>query len=227
MSITKTFVAGVEAAGAAATLAHSGFDSTGSTHLVAFSKHETNNSTLPSYSDNKGSGTWNKLTQQQNNANLCWGQLHWVKIGTPGASHVVTLNTNAAANFRTSILWKLNSSSGEIALLDEKFGQGDATSGLAYALADLANPGGLSVVSFCGVAESVLVTAYTQGTGWAKDFDNGGAVNSTFGQSRGAETGTLITPQATQNANGEYAMLAAMFKELLASANSASVAHLD
>src|SRR5688572_25931179 len=103
MSITKTFIDFAVEPGAAATLSPPDFDSTSYTHLIAVTKWETDNTLGATMSDNKGSGTWNKLTLQT--GAFGWIQMHWVEIGTPGTSTIVTMTTDPDANFRFVTVW--------------------------------------------------------------------------------------------------------------------------
>jgi hypothetical protein len=212
VTISQSFATGSEVSGAGATLSSSTFDSTGFTHLVAFSKYETNNSSGGTMSDNKGSPTWTKLTEQQvQGGSASWGQLHYVKIGTPGTGHTVTMTTNAASDFRTLLVWLINATSGEIELVNEQFAP---SPGATVDAGSLSNPAAKSIVSIMGVAEFTSAT-WTPGTGWTEDWDDGSSVNSTFGQSRGAETTDPIDPVCTASNVGPYAALAAAFAELL------------
>jgi hypothetical protein len=210
MSISKVFSTGSEIASAGATLTSATFDSTGYTHIVCFTKHEVNNASGATCSDNKSSPAFTKLQQQQvGGGNSSWGELHYVKIGSPGTGHTVTLTTNAATEFRTLLVWLVNATSGEIDLVDEEFANGTGT---AVDAGSLINALSESIVSFMGVAEFVAAT-WTPGTGWTEDWDDGSAVNSTLGQSRGAETTSPIDPVATASASMDWAALAASFRE--------------
>jgi hypothetical protein len=183
------------------------FDSTGFTHLVVFVKHEGSSQTITP-SDNKGSTGWSSGTKQGNRAADSWGQFHYVKIGTPGTGHTVTV-TFTSASFTTILVWLVNSSTGEIALDAQSVAPSpsDTTAIDAGSLVT----SGASVVSFMGVAE-YAVCIYTAGSGWTEDHDANGP-NWTYGQSRGPETTSPIDPVATGNSAMDWAACSAAFRE--------------
>ena len=213
--VTKTFIDRNTAGGAGATLSPTAgaFDSSAYTHLVAYSKHETNNTNGATFSDNKGSGTWNKLTQQDDNGQSGWVQLHWVKIGTPGAGHTVTMTTNAAADFRTLALWGVNSTTGELELVDESFGEGNGTT---FNPGTLSNAGADSCVGFYGVGDHTG-TSYTPPTGWTEDGDEfAGFANSTSYGSIASSSTSIAVSGGTLGATADWGSVAAIFRELAA-----------
>lgn len=210
MAITRSFAVGMPASGGAAsgsgtTLTTATFDSTGFTHLCVFTKHEGATTTITP-SDNKGSTGWQSLTKQANSVNDSWGQLHWVKIGTPGTLHTVTMTLGAARDFRQIIVWRINSDTGEIAVE----AQTTAAAGTAGVDAGTLTTT-VATVSVMGVAEYAAVL-YTQGTGWTEDFDPNGP-NYTYGQSRADASGATIDPACTGTGAQEWAACAASFKE--------------
>jgi hypothetical protein len=213
VAITKSFPAGAstETSAGGPTLTSSAFSSSGFTHVVAFTKHETHSASA-TVSDNKGSGNFTKLTQQQAATSNAWGQLHWAKIGTPGTSHTVTMTTNAAADFRTLIVWLINSGTGDIQVVSSPTASGTSATPSA---GTVSNAGALSIVSIMGVAETAAVT-WTPGSGWTEDWDQGSSVNSTYGGSRGAETTTSFAANATATGSMDWAACAAAFAELTA-----------
>jgi hypothetical protein len=223
MAITRSFAVGMPASGGAAsgsgtTLTTATFDSTGFTHLVVFTKHEGATTTITP-SDNKGSTGWTSLTKQANSVNDSWGQLHWVKIGTPGTLHTVTMTLGAARDFRQMIVWRVNSGTGEMALAHATPANAQATAAGGTAAVDAGTlTTDAASVSFMGVAE-YAAAVYTVGTGWTEDFDPNGP-NYTYGQSRSDASGATIDPACTGSGAQEWAACAASFKEASAGATS-------
>jgi hypothetical protein len=218
VSISKAFAVGaptVGGAGLGSGTAHTtaSFDSTGYTHLVVFTKHEGATTTITP-SDNKGSTGWSSLTKISNRAVDSWGQFHWVKIGTPGTGHTVTMTLGASRDYRQINVWLVSATSGEIALVSETTGQSPSDN-TAIDAGTLSNAGADSIVSFMSMAEYASGT-YTQGAGWSEDFDPNGA-NFTYGQSRGPETTTSIAAVCTATTSQDWAAFAAAFKEATAS----------
>lgn len=202
MSLSKSFATGIKADASSTSITSGAFNSTGFTHLVIFVKHEGATTTITP-SDNAGSTGWASLTKQGDTGSGSWGQFHWVKIGTPGASHTVTATFGAARNFRGLLVWLVNATTGVIVLDDESTANGGTTAVDAGSL----DTTGVSVVSFMGVAESTEAT-FTQGTGWSEDFDT-----NTYGQSRGPETTSPIDPVCTCDTVQDWAACAASFRE--------------
>lgn len=218
MSITRTFANGVTAGASSGTIASSSFDSTGFTHVVVGSKNETT-SVTHTPSDNKGSTGWTSLTRQANVGAGSWGQLHYVKIGTPGSGHIVTITFGSAVDFRSIVVWMVNATTGAVALAN-------ATGSLAQCTANGSSTtptaGNLTSdaasVSFCFVAESTALT-YTQGTGWTEDFDS-----NTYGESRADASATgPFSATATGSVSMDWACCAVSLKE----AGSAAAAPLS
>lgn len=206
MAISKSFADAVGEAAVAAAITSNAFDSTGFTHLVAFVKNESGATTV-TMSDNKGSGSWNALTQVDHTDGGLASQMFWVKIGTPGSGHTVTASFLASRDWPMLAVWLVNADSGEIELDAEAFDQGVGTSVDAGSLATT----GVSVVSFMGGGETDGVD-WTPSSGWTEDVDNPGDAAS-FGASRGPETTTPIDPVATASSSMDWAAVAASFRE--------------
>lgn len=212
MAITKAFKIGAQNGASGTTLTTGNFDSSGNTHLVVGVKHEGAITTITP-SDNKGSTGWSSLTKQAYAPGPDgFVQLHWVKIGTPGASHTVTITLGAARVFRTAIVWCVNADSGDIELDAETTAQ-STVDGTAVDAGSLATTG-VSVASFMIAGEYAVVT-WTPGTGWTEDYDPSGPDNYTGGFSRGAETTSPIDPVATASTAMAWGAAAAAFRELV------------
>jgi hypothetical protein len=203
VAISKAFAISAQNSAAGAALTTGAFSSVGYTHLVVGTKHETN-STAAVASDNKGSPAFTALTKQAIPAATAWAQLHYVKIGTPGTGHTVTMTTNAASDWRTLLVWLVNVGTGTIDLVDAKQANGTGT---AINAGTLSNASARSVVSMLLNAESTATT-YTIGSGWTEDFDT-----DTYGESRGPESTTSIAADATSLNSMGWAV-SAMFAEL-------------
>jgi len=199
MPLTKAFLGSTVQDASATTIAAT-VDSTGYTHLVCFVKHEGTPTTITE-SDNKGSGAYNLLTKVDHTNNDLSSRLMWVKIGTPGASHTVTVTFGASKPFRRLVCWGVNSGTGELALDVESNNQGNGSAIDAGSLVTTA-----PTVSFMGVGEYFTVT-YTPGSGWAEDLDN--AIHA---QSRADASGT-IDPVCTASNTMDWTANSASFKE--------------
>ena len=210
--VTKTYINTVVDSAAGATLALSGFDSSAYTHLVALTKHETNNASGATCTDNKGGGTWTKLTQQDCNGNNAWIQLHWVKLGTPGTSTAVTATFNASATHKHMAVWGVNSTTGDIELVDEAFAEGNDAAPTA---GDLSNAAADSVVGMYGTVD-VTGLSYTPPYGWTEDIDTFPATGQSSGAagSIGATASTSIPTACTMSGSASWGIVAAIFKEL-------------
>jgi hypothetical protein len=210
MALTKSFAIATGESASDTTITTGTFSSAGFTHVVALAKHEGTTTTI-ALTDNKGSGTFNPLTKESH-ASGTHGQLHWVKIGSPGTGHTVTMTLGAARDFKGVAVWLVNAStSANIELDAEAHSQGTGASMDAGSLATT----GVSVVSFMGIAEGNSAN-WTNGSGWATDFTGMSGVLATFGQSRGAETTSPIDPVATADASIPWCALAASFREAAA-----------
>lgn len=211
MTISKQFaLSGGESANDTS-FTTSTFNSTGFTHLVAFVKHEGALATI-TMSDNKSSGTWNALTKKSHSNNDLHGQLFWVKIGSPGTGHTVTMTYNAARPWKSVGVWLINATGGDIEL-DTEAGDVSASPGTAVD-AGMLSTSGASVVSFLGCCEYASLT-WTPSSGWTEDYDGTGGM-STGGFSRGAETTTPIDPAATASTATEWVAVSAAFREVVA-----------
>lgn len=175
-------------------------DSTGYTHVVCFVKHEGAPTTITE-SDNKGSGAFNMLTKIDHTNNDLSGLMIWVKIGTPGAGHTVTVTYGAARPHSRLWCYGINSGTGELALDVEAAAQG---SGFAPDAGSLVTTS--PTVSFMGVGE-YTATTYTPGSGWTEDLDN-----VIFAQSRQDASGTL-DPVCSSLVTMDWVACAASFKE--------------
>lgn len=216
MSISKAFAAGKETAAAGASWACDAFDSTGFTHIGVFTKHETS-STPATVGDNKGSGAYISLTNQQvGGGGSSWGRCHYQKIGSPGTGHIVTMTTGGTADFRSIIVWKINADSGVVELVGGANGVTASGTVSPANAGTISNPTGKSIVTMMGVAEFGSLT-YTPGAGWTEDWDDAGS-NSTYGGSRGPEATTSITCDATLSANDVWAACAFALAEVAAAA---------
>lgn len=219
MSISKQFatVASTPADEGVTSLTTAEFDSTGFTHLVVGVKHETGATTITP-SDNKGSTGWNPLTKEEVStagSGDLQGQMFWVKIGTPGTAHTVTVTFGASRLYVTLAVWLVNATSGEMALVSEATNEGtDGTGAGTLDAGTLANAGADSVVSFMVMLEYGFVT-HTAVAGWTEDFDlNGvGSSNYTGGYSRGPETTNPVNPAGDQSVSNPWGAIASMFKE--------------
>lgn len=213
MALTKAFALGAADSASGSSQTTATFNSTGYTHLVVFTKHEGATTTITP-SDNKSSTGWTSQTKVSNRAVDSWGQFHWVKIGSPGTGHTVTITLGAARAFRTIIVWLVNASTtGEIAV--DAAAQAASPSDNTAVDAGTLSTSGASVVSFMGVAEWASAV-YTAGTGWTEDYDPNGPTY-TYGQSRGPETTTPIDPACTSNTAQDWAACAVSFLEGTAS----------
>lgn len=177
------------------------FDSTGYTHVVCFVKHEGTPTTITE-SDNKGSGAYNLLTKVDHSNGDLSSRLMWVKIGTPGASHTVTVTYGSGRLYSRLACWGINATSGDIELDVQATNQGTGTAVDAGSLATTT-----ATVSFMGTGEYSSVT-YTPGTGWTEDLDS-----AIHGQSRADASGTL-DPVATASGSMAWVANAASFKEV-------------
>jgi len=176
-------------------------DSTGYTHIVLFVKHEGTPTTITA-ADNKGSGAFNLLTKVDHTNNGLSSRLEWVKIGTPGTSHTVTVTFGASKPYRRLVVWGVNSGTGELAVDVESVAQGSGTAIDAGSLVTTA-----ATVSFMGVGEYTS-TNYSPGSGWTEDLDS--AIHA---QSRADAAGTL-DPVCTSLASMDWTANAAAFKEV-------------
>lgn len=214
MAISKSFPAGVgvESVTSAASTTSNAYNSTGSTHVLAFYKHEGATCTVTPSATNVAAGNWtgNASTKQGNGVSDSWGQFFWAKIDTPGSGQTLTVDhAGNSRSFRTLIVWLMNADSGIITKIDEKSTNGNNAAPTA---GTLSNAGGASVVSFMGVAEYVG-TNYTVGSGWTEDWDVWtGTVNSTYGESRGPETTASITADCTSSSQ-QWAAIALCFRD--------------
>lgn len=175
-------------------------NSTGYTHIVFYVKHEGAATTI-SANDNKGSGAYNILTQVNHSSGDLNGVMGWVKIGTPGTSHTVTVTFGATKPYHRMLVWGVNSGTGELALDVESVAQGNGTAVDAGSLATTA-----ATVSFMGTGE-YTITTFTPGSGWTEDIDS-----KTHGQSRSDASGT-INPVCTSGAAMDWVASAASYKE--------------
>lgn len=201
MALTKTFLGSAVEDASSTTIAVT-VDSTGHTHIVCFVKHEGAADTITG-ADNKGSGAYTGLTKVDHSNNDLSGRLLWVKIGTPGTSHTITVTFGSSKPYRRLAVWGVNADSGNIDLDVQATAQGTGTSAIdAGSLATTA-----ATVSFMGIGE-YATTTYTPGSGWTEDLDNG-----IHAQSRADASGTL-DPACTSVASMDFVACAASFKEL-------------
>lgn len=177
------------------------FDSTGYNHVVCFVKHEGAPTTITE-ADNKSSGAYNLLTKIDHANGDLSSRMMWVKIGTPGSGHTVTVTFGSGRLFVRLACWGVNATSGDITLDVEAANQGTGTAIDAGTLATTA-----ATVSFMGIGEYASVT-YTPGSGWTEDLDS-----AIHGQSRADASGTL-DPVATASGSMAWAANAASFKEV-------------
>jgi hypothetical protein len=179
-------------------------NSTGYTHIVAFVKHEGASTTITG-ADNKGSGAYNGLTIVDHANNDLHTRMLWVKIGTAGASHTVTLTFGAARAFSRMAVWGVSSGTGELGV-DTSV----QTSGTGTAI----NAGSLvtttATASFMGVGE-YFATNYLASGSWSEDLDN-----NIFAASRTDASGTF-NADCTAADSMDWAANAASFKEASAS----------
>lgn len=204
MTISKAYMLIAANAAAGATLTTATFDSTGYTHIVVFTRHDTHSgAAVPS--DNKGTTGWSRPIKRKNNANSEWIQFHWAKIGTPGTGHTVTMTTDASATERGVVVWLINATTGVISVSDmiNKVGTGTTMTG-----GNLFNRPGASVVSFSVFSVTTSGTL-TEGSGWTNDYET----TSIQVQSRGAETTTTIPVAASTNTSSDWACLGISFRE--------------
>jgi len=201
-ALTKTFLgSNVTGDATAVTTFQLTVDSTGQTHIVCFVKHEGAPTTITE-SDNKGSGAFNLLTKVDHLNGDLSSRLMWVKIGTPGASHTVTVTYGAARPYSRLACWGVNSGTGELALDVEATAQGNGATFDAGTLATTA-----ATVSFQGVGEYTS-TIYDPGSGWTEDLDN-----NIFAQSRSDASGTLDPVCTIPSGTMDWVTNAASFKE--------------
>lgn len=192
-------------AGSGTPLTTATFDSTGYTHVVAFFKHEDATVTLTP-SDNKSSTGWASLTYTQHSGATTNGQLFWVKIGSPGTGHTVTITPSATVGFVCVGVWLINATGGNI----ELDAQANAPGTSAAADGGTLSTTGVSVVSVMGMCE-YNGTTWTVSSGWTRDFQTG--TNSDAGGAhRGPETTSPIDPSATCS-NMDWVIVSASFRE--------------
>lgn len=205
MAITKAFAVSAHNSASAGALTTGTFDSTGYTHLVVFFKHEGAAATLTP-SDNKSSSSWNSLTQENHTNGDENGQMFWVKIGSPGSGHTVTVTPSANRAWRGLIVWRVNVDSGTAELDAQTNAEGDSAAPDGGSLATT----GASVVSFmgCGLYDSA---ATAPGSGWTEDVDGAGVTHAGF--SRASETTSPIDPACTWSANNAWVVCAASLRE--------------
>jgi len=207
MALTKAFLgSNVSGDGTPVSTFQLTVDSTGYTHLVCFVKHEGSPTTITE-DDNKGSGAYNLLTKvDHTNADLS-SRLMWVKIGTPGTGHTVTVTYGSAKPYSRLAVWGINSDAGDIALDVEATAQGNGASFDAGTLTTTA-----ATVSFQGVGEYTFTT-FDPGSGWTEDLDN-----NIFCQSRSDASSATIDPVCTiPSGTMDWVTCAASFKEVAGS----------
>lgn len=202
MALTRTVLgSSTSESGASTTLAVTGMDSTSWTHILVFVKSEGTPGTI-TCADNKGSGAYNGLTLHSRSGGSLHGRLLWVKIGTPGASHDVTVTFGTAVDARRMFVYGINASSGEIELDVESTADGSGTAIDAGSL--VTTTATLSFTASCGWD----APTYTPGSGWTEDFDT-----KIHGQSRTDTSGTL-DPVCTSGTSMTWLACAASFKEV-------------
>jgi len=181
-------------------IAVTGLNTTGYTHLIVFVKHEGASTTITA-ADNKGSGAYNGLTIEDHTNGDLHSRLLWVKLGTPGTSTDVTVTFGAGRPYSRIAVWGVTSGTGELALDAQSNNEGTTTAIDAGSLVTTA-----ATVSFMGVGE-YSSRNYTAGSGWAEDLDN-----VIFCQSRADASGTL-DPTATADGDMDWTANSASFKE--------------
>ena len=201
MALSKALLGSITNADTSSTtVAVTGLNTTGYTHVVFFVKHEGSTTTI-SGSDNKGSGAYNQLTLQAHSNGDLHGRLLWVKLGSPGTSTDVTATFGASVAYRRMAVWGVTSGTSELALDVEDTDQGNVTTVDAGSLVTTA-----ATASFQGTGEYTVRT-YTPGTGWTEDLDS-----NIHAQSRTDASGTL-DPVCTLSSAMEWVTCAASFKE--------------
>jgi hypothetical protein len=200
--------------GTGTTLSTASFDSTGYTHAIVFTSHESHSGAAV-ISDNKSTATWNDLTKQQSGSGTdAYGQLHWGKIGSPGSGHIITMTVDSTADWRVIGVWLVNADSGELELVDETTGA-DSGSSTNISAGTLSNAEAKDIVSFFASNATAYTDGYTNGTGWTEDYD---VANDPYPylQSRGPEATTSISAYGTSANAITYAAVAASFAEATA-----------
>jgi hypothetical protein len=195
MTITKTFVEHQIVSGPTGSLVSDAFDSTGYTHICAWGRWQTNNTGTRELSDNKST----VFTQEPivaNSLNFAWSRIAWGKIGSPGTGHTVTLTTNAAAAWLYVVVYLLNVTTGEIAVVDTLESAVDSSPEAAWNAGDLSNTNGLTVTSICFLNPWNTATN-SPGSGWTEDHE----ISSSFSMSRGPDTATTINVNGTNHTN--------------------------
>lgn len=198
MALSKTFAGGNGVNTSGTTVSISGLNSTGFTHALVYTKHEGAPTTITP-SDNKSSPTWTAETKVDHANGDMSGQWHWVKIGSPGSTHTVTVTLGAARPWLIALVWFVNAPGGVLAKDALAQAQGTSTAIDGGSLATT----GASVVSFLAAA---LYNTFgiTPSGGWAEDFDTTAGSVAGWGASRGPETTTPIDPAATWTTNDPW-----------------------
>lgn len=190
-------------------------DSTGQTHLVCFVKHEGAPTTITA-ADNKSSGAFNLLTKIDHGNGDLSSRIEWVKIGSPGTGHTITITYGAARPYSRLWCYGVNSSTGELGL-DVESASASTVAGTAIDAGSLATT--TATVSFMGVGEYTFCT-YTPGSGWTEDLDN-----NILAQSRSDASGTL-DPVATSSLSMDWTANSASFKEVAGGGGGSTVRNL-
>lgn len=202
MALTRAFL-GYLKVDASATTIDVTVNSTGYTHVAVFVKHETAPTTI-TLSDNKGSPAFTQLTKVNHTNNDLSGQLQWVKIGTPGATHTITATFGVSVPFRHIGVWGILADSGQIAMDVEAVAQASAaTTHDAGTLTTTA-----ATVSVMAVGPYNTVT-YTPGAGWTEDVDDG-----LYGESRADASAGTLDPVCTSSAALSTVLCSASFLEI-------------
>lgn len=215
MTISKALAtqAGVASA-AQASITSAAFNSTGYTHLAIFCKQEGVNTTQTP-SDNKGSTGWTSLAKQANQGANSWGQIHWVKIGTPGTGHTVTTSFSPNTDWPYLAVWLVNATSGNMELA-----HATPTNAQANANGTSTRPDGGTLttdresVSFMGIAEFTVQTYTNAPAGWTIDYNGSGGATGSGALSRADAAGGTFDPSCDQTNPADWAVVSASFGEL-------------
>lgn len=210
MSMSKLYSTTVGGAGSATSIAAT-IDSTGYTHAVVYVKHEGVSVSI-TLSDNKSSPTWNSTPKVTHANGDIEGQLFWVKIGSPGASHTITATLGASRAFRAMVVYLINAS-GNIEQDAEAHASGTGTAVDAGTLSTT----GVSVLSFM-ITGPYNTGSHTPSTGWTEDFDTAASTVNMWAGSRGPETTTPIDPAETWTLNDAWVTSAISFREVTSGA---------
>jgi hypothetical protein len=203
MALTHVFTNDQDQAASGTSIPNNSFSSAGYTHIVVWGKHEGTATTM-SASDNKGT-VFTPLTKISHSNNDLHSQLFWGQIGTPGTTHIATMNFLAARTNRHVAAWLINAPTLE---LDQETGaQGSGTSHDAGSLSTSA--AAIIIMASAGYTTQT----FTPTTGWTEDSE---FANNFKGSRNEASAGTF-DPAATATGNAAWAAVAAAFTEVGAS----------